>query len=138
MEPRRTLAANLTREAEAYGYTLSIWGAGALLVDAFGVPGFPGVFAYVAGALVGFATLAVIAFRGFFEPATVESADSALAASMVHVVSTTGALAAAFAVSHVVVPPELVAWVTAGFLVTVAYNLLLLVEELVAAAIRSP
>lgn len=132
---RRRLAANLAREAEAYGYTLSIWGSGALLVDAFGIPGFARVFAFVAGALAGFAALAVVAFRGFLESATVESARSVVVASMVHLVSTSGSLAAAFAVSHLVRPPPLAAFALVGFLATVAYNLLLLGEERLAAAL---
>ncbi len=138
MDRRRRLAANLAREAEAYGYTLSIWGGGALLIDAYGIPGLAGVVAYLVGALAGFAALATVAFRGFFESATVETSESVVVASMVHVVSTAGSLAAAFAVSHLLRPPALLAFVLAGVLVTVAYNLLLLVEELIVTALGRP
>lgn len=132
MDARRSLAANLVNEAEAYGYTLSVWGAGALLIDAYGVPALEGAMAYVFGALVGFAALAAVAFRGFLEPPDVETADSALVVSMVHVVSVAGSLTAAAAVVHVVEPPGPFAFALVGLCVTVAYNLLLLVEELFA------
>lgn len=136
MDLRRTLAANLASEAEAYGYTLSVWGAGALLIDAYGVPALEGALAYVFGALVGFAALAAVAFRGFFEPADVEPADSALVVSMVHVVSTAGSLAAAAAVVHLAEPPVSLGFALVGFSVTVAYNLLLLAEELFARRLK--
>jgi hypothetical protein len=106
VEARTRLEADLVAESEAYGYTLSVWGAGAPLVHAFGVPGVERAVAHVAGALVGFAGLALLAFRGL----SAEGSPSSLVASTVHGVAT-------------------------GVLVTVAYNLLLSVEEPVAGSV---
>ena len=131
MNARSRLEANLVSEAEAYGYTLSIWGAGALLVHAFGVPGVERALAYVAGALVGFGALAVVAFRGLATEATVAESPSSLVASMVHIVATGGTLGA----THLFLVlgggrRPLTVFFAVGLLVTVAYNLLLLIEEL--------
>ena len=136
MEARRSLAANLANETEAYGYTLSIWGAGALLIDAYGVPALGGAMAYVLGALVGFAALAGVAFRGFLETADIEGSDSALVASTVHAVSTVGSLSATVIIVNVPGLPRLLTFALVGFAVTVAYNLLLLAEQLFARALR--
>jgi hypothetical protein len=137
MEARTRLEAALVAESEAYGYTLSVWGAGALLIHAFGVPGVERAVAHVAGALVWFAGLVLLAFRGLSADADVEGSPSSLVASTVHVVATGGTLA----VVHLFLAlagdvRQLVAFFATGVLVTVAYNLLLLVEELVAD--RSP
>ena len=131
MDARTRLEANLVSESEAYGYTLSVWGAGALLIHAYGVPDIERALAYVAGALVGFGTLALLAFRGFTAEATVGEVPSSLVASTVHVVATGGILAVVHLLLVLVGEGRpLVAFFATGVLVTVAYNLLLLDEEL--------
>jgi len=134
MEFRTRLESNLVSESEAYGYTLCIWGAGALLIDAFGVPGFGRVLAYVAGALGGFGLLAVLTFRGIAEEAAAES-PSSLVASMIHIVSTGGTICIvqAFLAANGTANAAF-AFFAVGLLVTVAYNLLLLLEELTTTA----
>lgn len=47
MEPQDQLAQNLLSEAEAYGYTLSIWESGALLLTTYGTPALVEGFLYV-------------------------------------------------------------------------------------------
>jgi len=131
MDARTRLEANLVSESEAYGYTLSIWGAGALLVHAFGVPGVERALAYVAGGLAGFGTLALVAFQGFTAEASVTESPPSLVVSTVHIVATGGTLGAvhlllAFAGGDR--PPFV--FFAVGVLATVAYNLLLLLEEL--------
>lgn len=132
MKPRSELANNLANESEAYGYTLSIWGAGALLIDTYGVPGLFGVAAYLGGAVAGFAVLVAIAFGGVLDTTRVETSDSPLVVSTVHVASTGGSLAIAVGVIHVSLIPPLWTFLFVGFFVTVTYNLLLLAEELLA------
>jgi hypothetical protein len=75
MDPRTHLADNLARESAAYGYTLTVWGSGAMLIAAFGVPKPPEVFAFVTGAVLGFALLAALAFEGPFEERSTDTAD---------------------------------------------------------------
>lgn len=52
MDARQRLAQNLTSESEAYGYTLTIWGTGAILINQFGTPGMTQISLYVGGALL--------------------------------------------------------------------------------------
>lgn len=130
MDRRTRLAANLVAESEAYGYTLCVWGSGALLIDAFGVPGVERVLAFVGGALAGFAALALVAFQGFSSEADPEESPSSLVVSMVHIVSTGGTLLAAHLLLSVFAGPPMVAFFGVGALVTVAYNLLVLTEAL--------
>jgi hypothetical protein len=130
MEPRKRLEANLVSESEAYGYTLSIWGAGALLIHAFGVPGVERALVYVGGALVGFGALAVVAFQGLSTEASVKESPPSLVVSTIHVVATGGTLATVHLLLVLVGDGRpLVVFFLAGVLATVVYNLLLLIEE---------
>ncbi|MGZ0746966.1 hypothetical protein [Haloparvum sp. AD34] len=130
MDARTQLEANLSSESEAYGYTLCIWGAGALLVDAFGVPGVTRTLAYVAGALLGFGVLAVVAFRGVTATATVSESPSSLVASTIHIVATGGTLTGVHGFLLLVGEAHVtLAFAAVGCLATVAYNVLLLLES---------
>ncbi|WP_276271195.1 hypothetical protein [Haloarcula litorea] len=131
MDPRRRLAANVASESEAYGYTLAVWGSGALLIDAFGIPGVRQAMGFVGGALLGFGTLAVLAVGGISEQVSPSDSPSTLVVSTVHIVATGGTLLGVDRLIEVV-PGErvLVGFVAVGVFVTVTYNLLLLVEEL--------
>jgi hypothetical protein len=46
--------------AAPYGYTISIWSSGAVLMHAHGTPRVAEVFAFLSGALIGFALLALL------------------------------------------------------------------------------
>lgn len=135
MEYRTRLAANLASESEAYGYTLTVWGSGALLIHTYSVPGVARILSFVAGALAGFGLLAALAFEGFSAEMRVEESPSSLVVSAIHVVSTGGALAVVSLVVDVV--PEqwpLATFFAVGALATVTYNVLLLLE---AVAVRT-
>ena len=56
----RALADVINRAGIPYGYTLTIWCAGALLVHRFGSPGLTAIFLFLAGATVGYGVLAVV------------------------------------------------------------------------------
>lgn len=128
------LAGNLTAEAQAYGYTLTVWGAGAMLVSAYGPPDVTSVFLYVSGALVGFGALAAVAFGGLFERRDSSPSSTLLAASTIHVAATLGNLAVSYAAVVAARGVELPASWTfflVGVQATATYNLLLLLEEYV-------
>ncbi|WP_058366252.1 hypothetical protein [Haloparvum sedimenti] len=132
MNARTRLEHNLIAESEAYGYTLAVWGAGALLIDAFGVPDVWGVLAYVGGALAGFALLAEVAWGGMADEMTAERSPTSRVASAIHLLSTGGALLAARGLIVAVASAGAggrLAFLLVGVAVTVTYNLLLLVEE---------
>lgn len=130
MDAQTRLESNLTAESEAYGYTLSVWGAGALLIHAIGLPNVWGALAYVAGALAGFATLAVLAWGGISEEMSVEESPTSHVVSAIHIFATGGSLV----VTHglIVVTSGLRATIVfflTGGVVTIVYNLLLLAES---------
>jgi hypothetical protein len=50
--------------ATAYGYTLTVWSAGAVLSYAYAPPSPPEVLAFFAGAVAAFALVGVLAFGG--------------------------------------------------------------------------
>ncbi|WP_436907863.1 hypothetical protein [Halosimplex marinum] len=136
MRYRRRLAANLASESEAYGYTLTIWGSGALLIHAYSVPGVARILSFVAGALAGFALLAAVAFEGFSTQMSVEGSPSSLVVSAIHVLSTGGALATVSLFLDVA--PQrwpLVVFFAVGALATATYNVLLLFEALAVRAV---
>lgn len=54
-EYRRNLRAALGASAGPYGYTLTIWTTGAVLIHAFGMPSPLDAFLFMAGAVVAFA-----------------------------------------------------------------------------------
>ncbi|GGN11337.1 hypothetical protein [Halarchaeum nitratireducens] len=131
---RDRLARTLLDESWAYGYTLTIWGAGAFLIAEFGVPTHLDVLGYVTGSLVGFAALTWYGFGGFLVRVERDSRDVRSAVEMVHLFATfcnlLGALAAIRLVDAFPVP-EPVVFSAVGCWATVGYSLLLLVEEYV-------
>ncbi len=50
--------------ATAYGYTLTVWSAGAVLSHAYGPPSPPLVFSFFGGAVLAFAVVGIFAFGG--------------------------------------------------------------------------
>lgn len=134
MDWKRRLADNLTVEAQAYGYTLTIWGAGAILISANGVPDPLSIFAYVGGALAGYGALVVVAFDGVFAEREPGEDTALFAASTVHVVATLGNLVVtyAFAVASARLDlPAPLAFFLVGAQATATYNLFLLLEDYV-------
>ncbi|RBI64544.1 hypothetical protein DMJ13_08720 [halophilic archaeon] len=126
MDYRQQLAENLLSETSAYGYTLSIWGGGALLLSRFGTPTPPEVFYYVAGAVAAFGVLAAVAFGQL----TVRPDDdrSTTVNSFVHIAATLGNLAVSYLLTVAPVVVEDATFALVGFQATLVYNLLLLPE----------
>ncbi|MDY6769769.1 MAG: hypothetical protein SVU88_02240 [Candidatus Nanohaloarchaea archaeon] len=122
------LQINLTDESRAYGYTLVIWGSGAVLIDAFGFPD-PGlVMAYITGAVLGFGALALVVYGNVFRQVENIKEEALIVASSIHFIAALGTIGAAM----LFVPrlPELWAFLLAGVNATVTYNVLLLVESI--------
>lgn len=94
-------------------------------------PGVERALAYVAGGLAGFGALALVAFQGFTAKANVTESPPSLVVSMVHIVATGGTLGAVHLLLVLAGDDRpLVVFFAVGGLATVAYNLLLLLEEL--------
>ena len=132
MDWDQRLAGNLTSESEAYGYTLTIWGTGALLINQYSTPNVVQVFSFVGGGLLGFAVLALLAFRCLFAREDPDENDQLIVASAIHLVGTGGALSIGYllieATRFYTPLPAAAGFLFAGFEATVVYNLLLLGE----------
>ncbi|NEU56156.1 hypothetical protein [Halorussus sp. MSC15.2] len=131
MDARSRLAHNLTAESEAYGYTLTIWGSGAMLIYKVQTPDLFHILLLAFGAILGFGVLGAVAFREIVrEP---ESDETPLVVtSMVHVVSTLGNLVVAYLLVRFVVTHSTPGWFAfplVGFQATVLYNVFLLLED---------
>jgi hypothetical protein len=138
MEPSKRLARNLVSESKAYGYTLAIWGGGAILVSHYGMPSVIRVALYVGGALVAMAVLAFVAFGGLLTEQRRPEGERRLAASMVHVAATGGSLLVSYltvVIGRPLVPPAVV-FALVGFLTTALYNVLLVFEDTLARAVE--
>lgn len=132
MDPRTRLTSNLVAESEAYGYTLTVWGAGAILINQYGTPQITQIFLYVGGALLGFASLGVIAFDQLVTEPEAEDNQRLVVASMVHIVSTLGNLFVAYLLVEFGITYEIPEWsgfLLVGFQATFTYNALLLLED---------
>jgi len=132
MGHRDRLARTLLDESWAYGYTLTIWGAGAFLIAEYGVPSHLDVLGYVTGSLVGFAALTYYSFGGLLVHIDREGRDVRSAIEMVHLFATLCNLVVALLVIravHTVGLPTPASFTVVGVTATTGYSLLLLVEE---------
>lgn len=139
MDPRERLAQNLVFESKAYGYTLTIWGSGALLIGQYGTPTAVQILSYVGGALAAFSALAVVAFNTMFREMRAGSDQQVIVTSMVHVFATFGNLLISYIIIHYTLLsglPSAVLFLAIGFQATFLYNVFLLLEEGTARAIR--
>lgn len=135
MDPAARLSRNLAREAEAYGYTLAVWGGGGVLLYQFGPPTLLLVVGYVGGALLGYAVLAVSVFQGLFQPVGSEDERQEMAIATVHVVGSFLNVLLSYVLVLVVQSAGLrpaVGAVLVGTHVTITYNLGLVTEQWVA------
>jgi hypothetical protein len=122
----------LSNQANAYGFTLVVWGTGALAIWQLGKPDPADVFAYLGGALVSISLIVGVVFgiwRPFEAPEPPRRPFSAM-----HLASAPAAVAGGWALTLVLVG----AWgfFLAAFLAVGIYQLLLGVEVAVALAPR--
>lgn len=135
MDLRQQLARNLVNESEAYGYTLSIWGGGSILINQYGTPTISQILLYIGGALIAFATLAVIAFPHLFTEQETGQSRQLIIASTIHIIATFGSLGIAYLIIRLVITSAVPAWISflfIGFQLTLTYNLFVLTERAVA------
>jgi len=130
MELRRQLRKNITGESLAYGYTLTIWGSGALLLNSFTTLPFD-VLAFVFGGVAGFTALAFLAFRTFVGQVEYARDDDFIVASTIHIFGSLGTVLVNYALitqASGALQKEAI-FLAVGFNATFLYNILLLVEE---------
>jgi hypothetical protein len=117
---RAALGTMVAASAAPYGYTVSIWSSGAVLMRGHGTPNVGEVFAFVAGALTGFAALALLARGTLTRIESLDDAGDRVLAGVLHW------LAVGAAVGAVAVLAELhgwTAWPLGSFAATTIYLL---------------
>lgn len=129
------LRINLTDESKAYGYTLVIWGSGAALINAFGIPATYNILGYIIGALTGFALLAAPVYGGFLGRIPNQKDEEMVVASMVHLIAALGSIAIATWIASTL--PAETAFFLCGVNASVTYNLLMLAEVAVTEELAS-
>ncbi|MFB6294780.1 MAG: hypothetical protein ABEI97_03400 [Candidatus Nanohaloarchaea archaeon] len=122
------LRINLTDESRAYGYTLVIWGSGAILIDAFGFPTPLQVMVYIAGAVAGFGILALVVYGNVFRRVENIKDEAMVVASSIHLIAALGTVGLAAVAANRL--PATTSFFVVGVNATVTYNVLLLVETI--------
>ncbi len=123
---RKNLRAAVGSSAGPYGYTLATWTTGAVLMNARGVPDTVAALTFMAGAVLGFAFVGVLAFGGLTKHVDREQGQALLWGSF-HFFSVGLAIGAAALVVYYV--QSFIAWPLAAILSTSVYLLVLGAES---------
>lgn len=128
MEFLGRLQKNMKSESEAYGYTLSVWGSGALLLQTYNLEA-SHIFLFVLGGVLGFGLLDYIAFRGLKNRVNIKPPEDILSGSMIHLMSALGTLLISYLMIMAGFGLEVMyTALLVGFNTTFSYNVLLLLE----------
>ena len=106
--------------AAPYGYTISVWSSGAILMGSHGTPHVADVFAFVAGALTGFGLIGLLARNGLTRGVAHEHAPDRVLAGAMHWLAAGAAVGAAALVARI---DGWEAWPLAAFAATAIYLL---------------
>lgn len=123
---RHALSAAVAQAAIAYGYTLTVWSTGAVLMNIDGKPRIGNVFLFIAGAVGAFLLLELIATRGFSDFAEARSQKGTLVIGSLQLISAGGAVGCATIVGEILSGSEV--WPLASFAATFSYFLLIGVQ----------
>ena len=130
MELRKNLRKNITGESLAYGYTLAVWGSGALLLNSFSAQPFD-ILTFVFGGVAGFCTLALIAFRSLVKEVEYDVSKNFIVSSTIHILASFGTVLTSYILITKGNPAfsKEVIFLIVGFNSTFLYNIMLLIEE---------
>ena len=123
---RKNLRAVVGSAAAPYGYTLSIWAAGAALVSVHGIPQTLAALTFVGGAVLGFAFVGGLAYGGIPGQMDQERGHALIWGSL-HFVSVGLAVGAVTLAAYLI--EGFVVWPLGGFLVTSIYLLVVGAES---------
>ncbi|MFB6140625.1 MAG: hypothetical protein ABEJ26_09355 [Halosimplex sp.] len=137
MDARDRLRKNIVAESRPYGYSLTVWSGGHLLVAVYGIPSVLDVFAYVAGALGTFVVLTAIAFGGVVATTSLGGRKELLGVTATHVVATAVTLSGGWLLLLTVrsAVSQVVSFLVLAIAMTLSYHLLLLLEPAVSRAV---
>lgn len=131
MEFKRALQENITQESIAYGYTLSVWGSGAILINAFQITSIE-ILLFILGGIFGFGILALTAYNKLFQEIETRDRDKMIVGSMIHILASLGTVVFSLLIieNAGTMDPKYI-FLVVGINTTLTYNLLLLIEELI-------
>ena len=125
----------LRNNAGAYGYSVMITGALAVLTATYKSPTAGQVFLFLLGAVLSFAVIELLATRGFTRPIDDSEATKVIAlGSSLSLVSVAAAVGAALLGAMVL--PKTPAWLVGGFLASLIYLLVSALEMSLARRIQ--
>lgn len=111
-----------------YGYTLSVWTSGALLISAHGLPNLAAALSFMVGSVAGYALVGALAFGNLGDPGGGGDGVGRAPAlwGNVHILSIGGAILVSYPASYFL--DGHLAWPATGLAATAAYLLLLAAE----------
>lgn len=119
---RHALSAVAAQAAIAYGYTLTIWSSGAVLIDIDGKPRVVDVFLFIAGAVTAFLLVELVATSGLSDSESTGSRKGTLVTGSLTVISAGVAVGCATIVGEILSGDKI--WPLASFAATLAYLML--------------
>jgi len=132
VDAQHALKKNISDESLAYGFTLSVWGSGAILLDFTEVFRAEMVLAFGLGTIVSFGFLTGLVFNSFLDHYEIQARQTRVVASMIHVLGAVLNVAVSYLLVAFAWPrvfPEAVYFIV-GVSVMATYNFMLLVEIL--------
>ena len=114
------LGSTVAASAAPYGYTISIWSAGALLMGRHGIPQTIDVFGFLAGALIGYGLLVLLARRALADVELIDHPPDRVIAGAMNWFAVGAAVGAAALIASF---DASVAWMLAAFATTTVYML---------------
>jgi hypothetical protein len=125
---RDAMRSVIVGESKAYGFTLVVWGTGALTIAERGLPGRAGTVAFLGGLLAGVLVAAVVAFGdlGAVWPRR-RAGLRQYAGGLIHIASVGSAVTLGW-LSALLVPPVWLAYLVAGAVASTTYQFVLAVE----------
>lgn len=121
MNYRHHLRTAVAASAGPYGYTLTIWTAGAVTSHAHGIPGAPDALLLLLGAVSAFAAVAAFAYSGIHRPLAEGGLGPARIWAGFHVLSVGSSVLAVWAIATVVAGH--LVWLLTGFAATAIFLL---------------
>lgn len=131
MSTVKALRKNLTAESKAYGYTLCVWGTGALMITSYQALTPETILLYVLGGVLGFGVMAYVAFQSFLRQFEYLHEEELIVASTVHVLASFGTVLLSYVFINLLqgLLPAGVLGLLMGAHAVISYNVFLLVED---------
>jgi hypothetical protein len=117
---RAALRTIVAASSAPYGYTISVWSSGAVLINGHGVPHVAEVFAFLAGALTAFGLMAIAANGALTRMELLDHAPNRVLAGTLHWAAAGGAVGAAALLAQI---HSWAAWPLGSFAATAIYIL---------------